>query len=207
MSIEIYIGFLLASSLILIIPGPTVILVVSQAIVHGRSSVVPLAGGVVAGDFTAMTLSLMGVGSLLAVSAELFLLLKWLGAFYLVYLGLRLWVSGSRLSDLPVNAQNDSARTLFRSSFIVTALNPKSIAFFIAFFPQFIERSASSVLQLGVLGSTFLLLAGINAVLYGFFAGQFREFLQKERSRKMLSRGGAAALIGAGVLTAGLQQR
>ncbi len=207
MSIEIYIGFVLASSLILIIPGPTIILVVSQAIVHGRRSVIPLAGGVVTGDFTAMTLSLMGVGSLLAVSAELFVLIKWLGAVYLVYLGIRLWRSGSEVSELMLETPTDSARTLFRSSFIVTALNPKSIAFFVAFFPQFIDRSGSSVLQLGLLGSTFLVLAGINAALYGAFAGQFREFLQKKRIRKLFSRGGAAALIGAGVLTAGLHQR
>lgn len=206
MSIELYIGFVLASSLILIIPGPTIILVVSQALVHGRRSVMPLAGGVVTGDFTAMTLSLMGVGSLLAVSAELFLLLKWLGALYLVYLGIRLWRSGSEPAELPRNPQNDSARKLFRSSFIVTALNPKSIAFFIAFFPQFINQSGSSFLQLGLLGVTFLVLAGINAALYGTFAGQFKEFLQKERIRVLFRRGGAAALIGAGMLTAGLHQ-
>ncbi len=76
MSLELYIGFVLASSLILIIPGPTIILVVSQAIAQGKRSVVPLAAGVVAGDFTAMTLSLVGVGSLLSVSAELFTMLS-----------------------------------------------------------------------------------------------------------------------------------
>ena len=93
MSLELYIGFVLASSLILIIPGPTIILVVSQAIAQGKRSAVPLAAGVVAGDFTAMTLSLIGVGSLLSVSAELFTVLKWIGALYLIYLGVRLWTS------------------------------------------------------------------------------------------------------------------
>jgi len=87
MSLEVYIGFVLASSLILIIPGPTIILVVSQAIAHGKKSVTPLVAGVVAGDFTAMTMSLLGLGALLAASAELFALLKWIGALYLIYLG------------------------------------------------------------------------------------------------------------------------
>lgn len=207
MSIEMYIGFVLASSLILIIPGPTIIMVVSQAIVNGKRSVLPLVGGVVAGDFTAMSMSLLGVGSLLAVSAGLFILLKWFGAFYLIYLGIRLWRSDSKVSEIPPNAPNDSAPALFRSSYIVTALNPKSIAFFIAFFPQFIDQSGSSFFQLGLLGSTFLIMAGINAALYAAFAGQFNGFLQKERMRRLFNRGGAAALIGAGIFTAGLHQK
>ena len=96
MSLEVYIGFVLASSLILIIPGPTVILVVSQAIARGRKAVVPLVAGVVAGDFTAMTMSLLGLGALLAASAQLFTLLKWIGALYLIYLGIKLWTSGAK---------------------------------------------------------------------------------------------------------------
>ncbi len=206
MNVEIYIGFVLASSLILIIPGPTIILVVSQAIVHGRRSALPLVGGVVAGDLTAMTLSLVGVGGLLAVSAELFLLLKWFGALYLVYLGLKLWRKGAPELGLVRHPRIESKRALFKSSYIVTSLNPKSIAFFVAFFPQFVDRFEASFLQLGLLGATFLVLAGINAALYAAFAGQLSECLQRERMRKLFCRGGAAALIGAGIVTAGLHQ-
>lgn len=206
MSIEIYIGFVLASSLILIIPGPTIILVVSQSIVNGRRAALPLVAGVIAGDFTAMTLSLMGVGSLLAVSAGLFLLLKWFGAVYLIYLGLKLWKEGTPVSGLEPQAPRGSSTSLFKASYIVTALNPKSIAFFIAFFPQFIDRAGTSVLQLSLLGATFLVLAGINSAMYAAFAGQFSTYLQEQRMRKLLSRSGAAALIGAGIITAGLDR-
>ncbi len=206
MGLEMYIGFVLATILILIIPGPTIILVVSQAIVHGKRSVIPLVGGVVTGDFTAMSLSLLGVGSLLAVSAQLFNLLKWIGVFYLIYLGIRLWRSDSKVSEIDLKAPAGAARSMFKSSFIVTALNPKSIAFFIAFLPQFVDQSGSSFSQLGLLGATFLVLAGINASLYAFFAGQFNEFLQKERLRRLLNRGGGSALIGAGIITAGMRQ-
>ena len=205
MSLELYIGFVLASSLILIIPGPTIILVVSQAVSHGRKAVLPLSAGVVSGDFTAMTLSLLGLGSLLSVSAELFNLLKWVGALYLIYLGIRLWLT--RPAQLAVDAAADrrTGTSLFRSSFIVTALNPKSITFFIAFFPQFVG-SSGAIGQLLLLGLTFLILAGINAVIYGLFAGQFNDFLQKESARRWLNRGGGSALIGAGIVTAGLKQ-
>lgn len=205
MSLELYIGFVLASCLILIIPGPTIILVVSQAISHGKRSVAPLAAGVVAGDFTAMTLSLLGLGSLLSVSAELFNLLKWIGAIYLIYLGVRLWTSKSNQVEIQSEQGGSSGRSLFRSSFIVTALNPKSITFFIAFFPQFISGSGT-IGQLCVLGLTFLALAALNALIYGMFAGQFNDILQKQSARQWLNRGGGSALIGAGIVTAGLKQ-
>ena len=91
MSLEIYIAFVIAAEIILVIPGPTIILVVSQAIAHGRKSVIPLVTGVLAGDFTAMTLSLLGLGAVLSASAALFVLLKWIGALYLIYLGVKLW--------------------------------------------------------------------------------------------------------------------
>ena len=72
MSLEIFIPYVFATTLILIIPGPTIILVVSQAVNHGCKSVVPLAAGVVFGDFTAMTLSLLGLGAIMSTSATLF---------------------------------------------------------------------------------------------------------------------------------------
>jgi threonine/homoserine/homoserine lactone efflux protein len=205
MSLELYIGFVLASSLILIIPGPTIILVVSQAITHGRRAVAPLSAGVVAGDFTAMTLSVLGLGSLLSVSAELFNALKWLGALYLIYLGIRLWMIKPAQVEIQSAVSPGTSRSLFRSSYIVTALNPKGITFFIAFFPQFVSTSGS-VGQLFMLGLTFLTLAAVNALAYGLFAGRFNELLQKQAARRWLNRGGGSALIGAGIVTAGLKQ-
>ncbi|NNK56174.1 MAG: LysE family translocator [Desulfofustis sp.] len=205
MSLELYIGFVLASCLILIIPGPTIILVVSQAITHGKKAVVPLSAGVVTGDFTAMTLSLLGLGSLLSVSAELFNALKWVGALYLIYLGIRLWISKPVQVEIQSAAEQGTSRSLFRSSFIVTALNPKSITFFIAFFPQFVSTTGS-IGQLFLLGLTFLTLAGVNALVYGLFAGQFNQLLQNQSARRWLNRGGGSALIGAGIVTAGLKQ-
>ena len=80
MSLEVWITYIFASTLILIIPGPTIILVVSQAVTHGRKSVVPLVAGVVFGDFTAMALSLLGLGAIMTASAGLFTLFKWIGA-------------------------------------------------------------------------------------------------------------------------------
>ncbi|MFH2132139.1 MAG: LysE family translocator [bacterium] len=202
MSFEIWLAFVAAATVILVIPGPTIILVISQAIAHGRRATIPLVTGVTLGDFSAMTASLLGLGAILSISAALFSILKWIGAFYLVYLGIKMWRmnSDSRLETvLPAQA---TKRRLFRSTYIVTALNPKSIVFFVAFVPQFVTPNGHALSQLFILGITFLFLATVNATLYAIFAGQIREKLQKSEIRSWFHRFGGTALIAAGILTA-----
>lgn len=206
MSLEIWTAYLVATTLILIIPGPTIILVISQAVAHGRGSVVPLAAGVVLGDLTAMTCSLLGLGALISASATLFVVFKWIGAAYLLFLGIKLWRATPERVDDRLQPAGFSHRSLLRSSFVVTALNPKSIAFFVAFLPQFITTGKPVWGQLLLLGGTFLLLALINAVLYAFFASRLREAVGKKRVRTWFNRCGGAALIGAGVVTAAMQR-
>jgi threonine/homoserine/homoserine lactone efflux protein len=206
MNIELWIPFTLAAALILIIPGPTILLVISQAVTHGRKSVVPLVAGVLLGDFTAMTLSLLGLGAVMSTSAVLFAIFKWLGALYLFYLGIKLWKLNPENMTTQGNEKNASTRALLKSSFIVTALNPKSIAFFVAFLPQFVDPLKPAFSQLTLLGGTFLILAILNAVLYAIFAGQLGEYMRKRNVRKWFNRCGGSALIGAGIFTAGLQR-
>lgn len=203
---EMWLPFVLAATVILVIPGPTIILVMSQAIIHGRKSVLPLVAGVVAGDFTAMVLSLLGLGAVMAASAALFTIFKWAGAGYLVYLGIKLWRTDPKVVGRPVPGPVSSPTSILRSAFVVTTLNPKSIAFFVAFFPQFITSREPVWPQLATLGITFLFLAALNAFVYGIFAGQLRETIRKERVRGWFNRCGGGALIGAGIITAGLQR-
>ena len=206
MNIESFIPFVLATVLILIIPGPTIILVISQAVTHGRKSVIPLVVGVLLGDFTAMACSHLGLGAILSASALLFTVFKWIGALYLLYLGIQLWSSNSEKHSVQDNTKKSSARSLLQRSFIVTALNPKSIAFFVAFLPQFMDPLKPVLPQMTLLGGTFLFLAVVNAALYAIFAGQLSEQIRKERVRKWFNRCGGGALIGAGIITASLQQ-
>ena len=207
MGMELYIAFVFAAIVILVIPGPTIILVISQAVAHGRKSVLPLAAGVVCGDFTAMTLSLCGLGAILAASAAVFNLLKWVGAIYLVYLGIRLWRSEPGQDAVARTTEKTSALCLFKSSYIVTALNPKGIAFFVAFMPQFIQPAKPVLPQLLLLGGTFLLLAVTNAALYAIFAGHLSDTLRKSHMHKWFNRCGGSALIGAGIITAGMRSK
>src|SRR5919108_3219710 len=97
MTIETWLAFAAASTVLLIIPGPTILLVISYALGRGMRTALPVAAGVALGDFTAMTLSMLGVGALLAASDMLFTALKWIGAAYLIYLGVKLWRAGGAL--------------------------------------------------------------------------------------------------------------
>lgn len=206
MSWDVWMAFAVAAEIILILPGPTVLLVVSQAIAHGRASVIPLVAGVLAGDLTAMTLSLLGLGAILAASATLFIVLKWVGALYLIYLGLKLWRTEPETPSASVSARKASSASLFSGAYLVTALNPKSIAFFVAFLPQFIHHRMATAPQLLILGATFLCMATLNAALYAIFAGHLRGALRKPRLRRICDRCGGSALMGAGIVTAAMEQ-
>jgi len=206
MSIEMWIAFVIAASVVLVIPGPTILLVISQAIAHGRRSVLPLAAGVTLGDFTAMTLSLVGLGAIMAASAALFTLLKFIGAGYLVYLGIRLWRSNPEDDKISVTVAEKAKRSLFKGAFVVTALNPKSIAFFVIFLPQFVNPELQALPQLLLLGTTFLVLASVNAALYALFAGHLRDRMESRGVRRWFNRCGGSVLVGAGIFTAVLQR-
>ncbi len=206
MSLDIWVAYTIAVTIILVIPGPTIILVISQAISHGKKSVIPLVIGVVLGDFTAMIFSLLGLGALLAVSAYLFTVLKWIGAAYLILLGISKFRSKRLEDQADTHAVQPSNGSLFKSTYIVTSLNPKGVAFFVAFVPQFLNSHIPASPQLFIMGATFLILAGMNAILYAVFAGQLREVLRSLKVRRWIDRCGGTALIGAGLVTAAMKQ-
>src|SRR5215831_17956188 len=102
MSIETWLAFTAATAVLLVIPGPTILLVISYALGQGMRTALPVAVGVALGDFTAMTLSMLGLGVLLATSSLLFTALKWAGALYLVWLGIQLWRAGGTREPVPL---------------------------------------------------------------------------------------------------------
>lgn len=211
MSLEIWLAFVMATVVFCIIPGPTVILVIGQAIAHGKKSVIPLVAGVLAGDFTAMTLSVIGLGAILAASASLFLVLKWFGVGYLIYLGIKTWrQTPQRFAEADFDGAKtvgrEQGRNMFRSAFLVTALNPKDIIFFVAFLPQFIDPNTAVFPQWLILMATLLCLVGINISFYTYFAGTVRQRIQSYQARKRLNRIGGTALVSAGLITASLQR-
>jgi threonine/homoserine/homoserine lactone efflux protein len=200
MTIEAWAAFAAASAVLLIIPGPTILLVVSYALGQGWRTALPMAVGVALGDFTAMTLSMLGIGALLAASATVFTALKWVGAAYLVYLGIKLFRAGGRLDAEPRTDATPAVR-MMAHAWLVTALNPKSITFFVAFLPQFLDRNADFLTQMVIFESTFLVLAFLNAFGYALVAARARALVRNERAIRIFNRAGGTLLIGAGVAT------
>lgn len=209
MSFQLWLTFVAASTALLIIPGPTVLLVLSYALSQGRRVALSMAAGVAMGDFLAMSTSLFGLGALIMASATLFTVLKWGGAVYLVWMGVKLL----RAPAAPLGDRADGAfapalpaGSVFRHAALVTALNPKSIAFFIAFVPQFLTPEAPVYPQFAILIGTFVTLASLNVLAYALLADQFRARIARPSVTRALSQIGGGALITMGVASAMLRR-
>jgi threonine/homoserine/homoserine lactone efflux protein len=197
--LEPWLAFVLASIVLLVIPGPTILTVISYSVAHGRRANLPLVAAVALGDSTALVLSLLGVGALLAASAFWFSVVKWAGGLYLLYLGVKLLRAGVSATDLMQPAAPSSRWKLFANTWLVTALNPKGIIFFVAFLPQFISPQDDVTRQLWVLAVTFVVLAMANASLYAIFAAKARALLTSPRAQRRFNLAGGSLLSLAGL--------
>lgn len=205
MSLELWLTFVAATSAMMLIPGPTVMLVLSYALSKGRSVAVASAVGVALGDLIAMSASLAGLGALVLTSATLFTALKWIGAAYLIWLGIKL-IRSAPSDGMKMPRADVSAKHVLGHAATVTALNPKSIAFFIAFVPQFIRADAPLAPQFAILITTFVTLGGLNALTYALLADRLRRVIGRPTVITWITRMGGAALITMGVLTATLRR-
>lgn len=205
MPFDLWLTFVAATTAMMLIPGPTVMLVLSYALSKGRSVAVASAAGVALGDLIAMSASLAGLGALVLTSATLFTALKWVGAAYLVWLGIKL-IRSAPSKGLAVPRADVSARHVLGHAAMVTALNPKSIAFFIAFVPQFIRPEAPLAPQFAILICTFVTLGGLNALTYALLADRLRRVIDRPTVITWITRAGGGALITMGILTATLRR-
>lgn len=223
MTIELWAAFALASWILTVIPGPTVLTIVSYSISHGKPAVVPLVAATALGDSTALLLSILGLGALLATSAVAFTLVKWAGGLYLIYLGIAMFRSkqsadtnqfetiasetiaettaettahSSPINDTPAKAV--SLWKLFGNTRLITALNPKGMIFFLAFLPQFINSSIETAPQYWILSITFVSIATLNAIFYVAFAASARRVLSSPQAQKRFNIIGGNLLVIAG---------
>jgi len=196
MSLDLWFAFAAASAVMLLIPGPTALLVASYALSHGRRSALMTVAGVVAGDFISLTLSLAGLGALLAASATLFTVVKFIGAAYLIWLGVKLWRSDA---NIDAAAADVSGGRMFGHALLVTAFNPKGITFFVAFLPQFLDSTAPLLPQMIVVEITFLALSACNVLFYAFMAARARRAIRRPQVLRVVNRIGGSLLVGAGI--------
>jgi threonine/homoserine/homoserine lactone efflux protein len=197
--LHLWLAFVATSAVLLLIPGPVILAVISYSMAHGRRANVPLVAGVALGDSTSLVFSLLGLGALLEASAFWFTALKTAGGLYLVFLGLRLLRAGIDPPEAAAPAPPASAWRLFANTYLVTALNPKGVVFFVAFLPQFLDPRASAGPQLWILGVTFVVMATLNATLYAVFAGSARRLLQSPRAQRGFHLAGGSLLTSAGI--------
>ena len=196
---QTWITFALAAEIFLIIPGPTILLVVAYSLSHGRTATLPLLIGVGLGDLTAMIFSFAGLGLLLNRISELFFFLKWAGALYLIYMGIQLWRSPSSSMELYEDKRSSLTHEgMLWHAWVTTALNPKSIVFFLAFLPQFLNPESDFMNQVLVLGSIFWILALVNTFGYAWLASKVSEGLKNPLLKRRLNRMGGSLLLGAG---------
>jgi threonine/homoserine/homoserine lactone efflux protein len=206
MAFEIWLAFAAASTALLIIPGPTLLLVLSYAMTQGRRVAVASALGVATGDLIAMTCSVIGLGALFLTSATAFTVLKWAGAIYLLYLGVKMLRSPAAKPMLSDKPADQPAGRVFRDLATVTALNPKSNTFFIAFVPQFIQPDTAFAPQAAILIATFVGIAGVNALVFALGANAMRKHISRPNVQMWLARAGGATLIAMAAMTASLRR-
>jgi len=202
MPLETWLTYALVTSSFLLIPGPTILLVISYSLIRGRQAVFALLLGVGLGDVVAMLLSFIGVGLLLQTVSIVFQFFKWIGAAYLIWLGIRMWRSESESLELTETIDTEVWHAIMANAFVITALNPKSIIFFLAFLPQFIDSEKSFITQSLILGSTFLGLALLSVLLYSLLSSIVGQHMQLPLIHRWTNRIGGILLIGAGGMIA-----
>ncbi|ANT48877.1 LysE family translocator [Mesorhizobium amorphae] len=160
------------------IPGPATLLTVARATSSGTKVGIATGAGIAAGDVVHTFMAIIGISAVIATSAMLFSIIKYIGAAYLVYLGIR-----AILEKAPANPAGSlpiSAGKAFRQAIVTEVLNPKTALFFLAFLPQFVHPDNGwVVLQLMVLGAVFVLLGLFSTVVFAVSAGGLGRFLRR----------------------------
>jgi threonine/homoserine/homoserine lactone efflux protein len=188
--------------LLAIVPGPAVLYIVGQSIGHGHRAGFMSAMGVATGGLVHVTAAVVGLSAVLASSATAFSIVKYLGAAYLVWLGLRKILG--RDDDPVLDVPARPLRKTYSDGVVVNVLNPKTALFFFAGIPAFVDQSAGSpTLQMAVLGGIFVVVAFASDSLWAFASGRAAEWLKSHRRFAKIDRWAAGTIfIGLGVAAA-----
>ncbi len=199
MDFELWLTFVVAYTVISIIPGPSVFMVTGQTLTRGtRAGFLCVLGDVMAG-VVLVVFSLLGVGVILATSATLFLIVKWAGVLYMVLLGVA-QIRAARQTAL--DSSDAVARSSIWAGFLTGILNPKAIIFYMAFLAQFMDPNADLLVQFIILVPTSTIIVGFVLSAYVLMAARARRVFQSETARRRFGYTGGGFLIGGGFLMA-----
>lgn len=165
------------------IPGPATLLTVARATSSGTKVGIATGVGIAAGDIIHTFMAIVGISAIIAASANLFNIVKYFGAAYLLYLGIQAILSKTPADPATASALPITAQNAFRQAVLVEVLNPKTALFFLAFLPQFVRPENESVaLQLMILGIIFVLLGLLSCVVFAVSAGSLGNYLRRNPS-------------------------
>lgn len=202
MSLETYFAFLVAAVVLIIIPGPTNMVVVSSALRYRfQRTIWTILGAAVSHTFFFCVASL-GIATVLLASAKLFEIVKWIGVGYLIWLGIGQIRAKQNLLSAVEERVSGNAWSMFLRGFAVNTTNPKALIFYSSFFPPFINSTAPVGPQLVIMGITFVNLFLLIAIAHAYSAAKASEFFKNPRQLRKINQVSGTILLGAGALLA-----
>ncbi len=199
-NLNLWLAFVAASALLAFIPGPIVTLVIANSLSQGTRAGAINVLGTVSGTTLLFAIGGLGVAWIMTALSHWLDIVRWAGAMYLIYLGLKQWFA--KPETLENQKATASGRSLYWQGLMVAVTNPKTILFYIAFFPQFMDPGLSTSGQLLVLSGTFLVVASSIDLIYVLLAGRLRRWLTGERRGRIRNKLTGALLVGTGVALA-----
>ena len=197
-------AFVGASLVLALTPGPAVVYIVARTLAQGRACGLASVFGVALGNLANAVGAALGLAALFAVSSSAFTLVKWAGAAYLVYLGIKMWRAAPAVAQAkPQQLPTQAVRRVLRDGFVVALLNPKTTLFFAAFLPQFMDAHGNPLMQTLALGGVFVGVAGCTDLVYVLAASLVAPRLSgAARHAVWGNRLAGTSFIGLGMLTA-----
>lgn len=196
MNLHLFLAYCLAVAILVLIPGPIVTLVVANSLSHGSRSGLATVAGASIGNAILLGATAVGLVAFFTLLGEIFQVVRWAGAGYLIWLGVKAWQAHSGQEPLILPAAQRSSRVVFLQGFLVGITNPKAIVFYIAFLPQFLDSHLPAGPQLLVMTGTMIVMALLSDSGYALLAGRARIWFTAPGRRRLQSRITGTLLIG-----------
>ncbi len=207
MTFEAWLLFAVTETLLCLSPGPAVMMIIAVGLKRGAAMSVFSNFGILAGNTIYFILSATSLGALLMASYEIFFYIKWIGAAYLVYLGVTTWLEKDSVMEVPAQEQKlAGGGRLFLNALALQLANPKTLLFFIALLPQFINPKEPIAFQIFIMGVTSVVLEFFILFAYGSLAGKAAELARQPRYARVINKLCGGLLISAGVGLATLRK-
>lgn len=197
MDLNIFCTFVFATALMISLPGPSVLLTVAHSLSFGWRKALATVFGATVGIAVQLLVAAIGLASLLHAATEVFEWIRWAGATYLVFLGIKQWRSANQ--PLALGSTTVSCKSLFIQGIVITVPNPKSLIFIAAFLPQFIDMTRPLGLQFAIIVPCFLAITFSVTSIWALAAGKARGALKSQRASQKVSQGAGGLMVLAGL--------